>query len=73
MTASKYLKSGDSISSTTSLPQMSTNPHPTHKSTQPPNYDSHGNGLGHYEVLHKVHTIKIRIHHCNDKIVFVSD
>ena len=26
-----------------------------------------------YEVLPEVHTIKIRIHHCNDEIVFVSD
>ena len=25
------------------------------------------------EVLHELHTIKIRIHHCNDEIVFVSD
>ena len=24
-----------------------------------------------YGVLHKVHTIKIRFHHCNDKIIFV--
>ena len=24
-----------------------------------------------YEVLHEVHTIKIRFHHCNDKIIFV--
>ena len=30
-------------------------------------------GLGHYEVLHEVDTIKIYLHHCNDKIVFVSD
>ena len=26
-----------------------------------------------YEVLHKVHAIKIRFHYCNDKIVFFSD
>ena len=30
-------------------------------------------GLGHYEVLHEVDTIKIYLDHCNDKIVFVSD
>ena len=29
--------------------------------------------LGHYEVLHEVDTIKIRFHHCNDEIIFVSD
>ena len=36
----------------------------------------HGNGLGHYknyEVLREVHTIKIRFHHFNDEIVFVSE
>ena len=26
-----------------------------------------------HEVLHDVHTIKIRFHHCNDEIIFVSD
>ena len=25
-----------------------------------------------YEILHEVHTIKIRFHHCNDKIIFAS-
>ena len=34
---------------------------------------AHKYGLGHYEVLHEVDTIKIYLHHCNDKIVFVSD
>ena len=32
-----------------------------------------GNGLGHYEVLHEVRTIKIRDHRFDAKIIFVSD
>ena len=44
---------------------LNVNKPPPHKSIQSPNFDSHWNGLGHYNVvLHKVCTIKIRIHQC---------
>ena len=26
-----------------------------------------------YDILHEVHTIKIRFYHCNDEIIFVSE
>ena len=44
---------------------LNVNKPPLHKSTQSPNFDSHWNGLGHYNVvLHEVCTIKICIHQC---------
>ena len=44
---------------------LNVNKPPPHKSIQSPNFDSHWNGLGHYNVvLHEVCTIKIRIHQC---------
>ena len=63
MPTSGNLKSGDSLFCTTPLPP-NVQRIPAHKLTY---------GLGHYEVLHEVDTIKIYLHHCNDKIVFVSD
>ena len=57
------LKSGDSLFCTPPPPPKCQRI-PAHKLTY---------GLGHYEVLHEVDTIKIYLHHCNDKIVFVSD
>ena len=57
------LKSGDSISWTTTPP-----PNVNERLTPPPELLRTL-----CEVLHELHTIKIRIHHCNDEIVFVSD
>ena len=58
------LKSEDSISCTTTPP-----PNVNKRLTPPP--PELLRTL--CEVLHELHTIKIRIHHCNDEIVFVSD
>ena len=54
MPTSGYLKFGDSISCTSSPPppalqcQQTPTPHTTNQPSKLQNYDSHGNGLGHY-------------------------
>ena len=60
------LKSGDSFFLLPPPPEFERNPQ---RIDPAPN----GNGLGHYEVLHEVRTIKIRDHRFDAKIIFVSD
>ena len=52
MPTSADLKPGDSTSCTSSPPpppcQQTPTPHTTNQHSMPQNYDSHGNGLGHY-------------------------